>query len=156
MNRHQRVLSGVGVVLVGFLLSCGDDPAQPVAKGKSLVDSLDYTWIDIRITGYPEGSVVVLRPNHWSTAELTADPEATVRETSKNVFRLSFSNLGAGSFVGASAKIRLVVQDSVVEELSGIVVLCDATGPLDLSNCQGDCDPLCGIDDCHGCNGNTC
>ncbi len=148
------------ILLLALLVlpGCGDDdPAQPGPdRGKTAVDSQDYSWIDIEIRGYPQGSVLALRPNYWSTSELTADPVATVREVSENVFRLSFANLSAGSFVGTEASMRLVVQDSVADDLSGVVVLCDVSGPLDISNCSGDCDPLCGLTECHVCVGTVC
>ena len=140
------------------LTGCGDDEVTPpdIVRGKTVVASQDYSSVDIEIKGYPQGSVLALRPNYWSTAELTADPQATVREVSTNVFRVSFANLSAGSFVGSGAKILLVVQDSVVDDLSGVVVLCDETGPIDISACAGNCDPLCGLTECDGCTGKVC
>jgi hypothetical protein len=155
-NPGLTVLVLLSVILV--LPGCGDDdPSQPgQTRGKTVVDSQDYTWIDIEIRGYQQGSVLALRPNHWSTTELTADPGATISEVSENVFRLSFANLRAGTFVGTEASIKLVVQDSVADDLSGVVVLCDASGPLDISNCSGDCDPLCGLTECHVCVGKVC
>ena len=147
------LLSGVFIVP-----GCSDDDTTepPLAKNKAVLGSQDYSWVDVQINGYPQGSVVALRPDYWSTTELTADPQATVREVSDNVFRVSFANLNAGSFATSGASIRLVVRDSVVDDLSGIVVLCDASGPIDISACAGDCDPLCGLDDCHVCTGSIC
>ncbi len=157
--RLRNVWIPLLVLNLTVMNSCGDDdPAVPQAtpKSKAVVASVDYTSIDIRLDGYPAGSVLALRSNHWSTAELNADPQARVRLVAGTVYRVEFLNLGAGSFIGSNAKIRLVVQDSVVDDLAGVVVLCDTAGPLDISNCAGDCDPLCGIDDCTGCTGPIC
>jgi len=142
-------------------LGCGDDennaaPPQASATGKSIIGTQDYTWVDILLTGYPAGSQLSLRTNYWSRTELNEDPFPSVVALDDDIFRVQFSNLSSGSFLGLTAAIRMVVKDSAGDDLSGVVVLCEDTGPFIMGPCAGDCDPLCGIDDCAGCNGDVC
>jgi hypothetical protein len=137
--------------------SCGDDDtptqANPTPRSLSVVGSQDYTWADIALSNFPSGSQLALRSPYWSTAELMADPQARVSAQSQTVYRLEFMNLNSGIFASDTARVLLVVQDSAVNELQGIVVLCDSTGPIILSpECAGDCAPLCGLPG-HDCDG---
>lgn len=139
-----------------MLGACSEDnePAAPATPMRSVAaaGTQDYTWIDLRLSNFPSGSTVSLRTPYYETAELTADPQARVVAQSDNLFRVEFTNLSAGNFVGATARILLSV-DSVVDELQGIVVLCDETGPIILApECAGNCAPLCGLPG-HDCDG---
>jgi hypothetical protein len=150
-SSHILVVALFTVTVVG----CGDDSSAPAAGGRSQVatGSQDYTWIDIQLSGYPAGSSLILRPTYWDAGELTADPQAGVTATSATTFRVEFLNLAAGNFVGANARILLAVVDSAVDELQGVVILCDSSGPIIIApECQGDCAPLCGLPG-HDCNG---
>jgi len=146
------------VTSITFMLSgCSEDdePAapNPPARNVASTGSQDYSWIDVELSNFPAGTTLQLRTPHWSTAELTADPQARISAQSATVFRVEFMGLAAGSFVGTSARILVVAVDSVVDELAGIVVLCDETGPIILApECQGNCAPLCGLPG-HDCDG---
>ncbi len=139
-----------------FVVSgCSDDDETmaptPPTRSVASTGSQDYTWIDVQLVNFPTGATLVLRTPYWDSAELTADPGARVATQSDTVFRVEFVSLSAGSFVGTSARILLVVQDSVGDDLQGIVVLCDENGPIILNpECQGNCNPLCGLPG-HGC-----
>ena len=145
------------IVLSLVLPACSDDedPAQPGTTARSVgsTGSQDYMWIDIELKNFPAGSSLQLRMPYWESAELTADPQATIVAQSATLFRVSFGNLAAGNFIGTEARILLAAVDSVVDELQGIVILCDETGPIILApECQGDCAPLCGLPG-HDCDG---
>lgn len=132
-----------------------DNPAQPGASARSVAatGSQDYTWIDVELTDFPTGTTLELRTPYWDTAELTADPQARVIAQSATVFRVEFISLAAGNFIGTEARILLVTVDSVSQDLQGVVILCDETGPIIVApECQGNCAPLCGLPG-HDCNG---
>ena len=157
LSTHRYKLLLVTASLMLVLSGCSDDenPSQPGAPARSVAStgSQDYTWIDIELTNFPTGSTLELRTPYWDTAELTADPQARVIAQSATVFRVEFISLAAGNFIGTSARILLAAVDSVADELQGIVVLCDETGPIIVApECQGDCAPLCGLPG-HGCDG---
>jgi len=146
------------VIPLMFVLSgCSEDedPAAPAPPARSVAatGSQDYTWIDVELSNFPSGSTLALRSPYWNATELTTDPQARVTEQSATVFRVQFITLASGNFIGTDARILLVVQDSVVDDLQGIVVLCDETGPIILApECQGNCAPLCGLPG-HDCDG---
>ena len=144
----------VAVVGLAFVLNaCSDDPTAPPGREYSILASQDFLSADLELSRFPAGSSIELRTGYWSTSELTADPGARISTLSDNVYRLSFANLSSGIFATEQARILLRVVDSAVDELTGIVVLCDSTGPIILDpQCQGDCAPLCGLDG-HGCAG---
>lgn len=141
--------TALAVVSVG----CSEDSAQPQqTRSQTATGSQDFSWIDIELSGFPAGALLVLRPSYWSTAELTADPQARITAQSATVFRVEFLNLASGNFAVSSARILMAVE-SVVDELQGIVVLCDETGPIIIApECQGNCAPLCGLPG-HDCDG---
>lgn len=145
-------------MLLTFVFSgCSDDEdttaPTPPARSVAATGSQNYSWVDLKLSNFQTGATLVLRASYWDTGELTSDPQARVAAQAGTVFRVEFMSLAAGNFVGTSARILVAVHDSVGDELQGIVVLCDETGPIILApECQGDCAPLCGLPG-HDCNG---
>ena len=146
----------VAFAMISLAVSCSDDDSgSNPGGGRGVVElgSQDYSSISLEIVGFPGGSTLVLRPLYWAAGELTEDPQARVTSLSDTQFLVEFLNLSADKFLGVSARILLAVEDSATDELQGIVVLCDNTGPIILSpECAGDCAPLCGLPG-HNCDG---
>jgi hypothetical protein len=153
----RRLFVVIGAVTI-LSVSCSDDddtPTQTNATPRSVgvTGSQDYTWADIELSGFPASSYLELRSPYWSTAEFTQDPQARVSAQSQSVFRLDLINLDQTIFAADTARILLAVMESAVNELQGVVVLCDSTGPIILApECSGDCAPLCGLPG-HDCDG---
>lgn len=74
-----------------------DEPAAPNPPARSVAStgSQDYTWIDLELSNFPTGATLELRTPHWSTAELTADPQARVSAQTATAFRVEFMGLAA-------------------------------------------------------------
>ena len=154
VSRYRYFVMMLFAVAITFV-ACSDDDnsTAPQTKQRSVTSagSQDYTSIDVTLNNFPAGTTLELRPLYWSATELTADPQARVTALSATVFRVEFLNLSQGIFADLTARILMVAVDSVVDELQGIVVLCDESGPIIISTeCNGNCKPLCGFD------GNTC
>lgn len=142
------------VLAIATVGGCSDEGTAPSGgKDQVATGSQNYTWIDIQLSGYPAGSSLIVRPTYWDAGELTADPQARITSISATTFHVEFLSLAAGNFVGANARILLAVVDSNIDELQGVVILCDSSGPIIIApECQGDCAPLCGLPG-HDCSG---
>jgi len=147
----------VAATIIALLAGCGDDDSgsNPPPEGRSVIGtgSVDYSSIDVELVGFPAASMLVLRPLYWSPSDLSEDPQATVTQLSATTFHVEFLNLAAGNFLVVTARILLTVDDSVGDEVQGVVILCDNTGPIIVSpECAGECAPLCGTSG-HTCDG---
>lgn len=156
MKRRRWILPTILLASV-LIAACSDDdePAAPAAPsvGKVATAYVAYASVVVELRGYPQNAALRLRSLYWNPAQLSEDPQATVTQLSAATFEVAFANLDAGKFIAPDADILLVVVESTGEELSGVVVLCDETGPLSLTaECSGDCVADCGLPGV-GCDG---